>query len=190
MLSLKGVTLGGNSFGLSQDQRSFLCVTWWILGDGPWGHRKHTWMGLSGFCTSSIAWGLVASHLCVVCGFETAQWGCENKPTWCEQDHRSNASLHAGRWIHNFLGQRAWLGKWMCPMGLWMSSYNGLLSGSGFGYSRKIFPWTKILYVQHTHRWSDWWRVWASFLSDMPHWGCESLCKHEWYPIFYLQEQD
>ena len=94
------------------------------------------------------------------------------------------------RWLQCFSGQRAWLDMWMCPMGLWMPSCNGILSGSGFGYIQKIHPWGKRTHVQCMHRWSDRWRVLGSCLWDMPNSIHESLCKHGWYPIFYSREHD
>ena len=93
---------------------------------------------------------------------------------------------HIRRWLQRSSEQRALLDRRMCPTGLWMQSCNDLLSGSKFGYIRKICPWRKKPHVWHTHRW----RVLGSCLWDMPNSDCGSLCKCGWYPIFYSQEQD
>ena len=133
-MSLKEVTLEGKWFGFPGDQWSFLCVTRWTLGYGLLGHRKHTWKGSSGSYTYDTAWRFAASRLCVVLASMTTQWGCQDRPMWCGWGHENSVAWHAGRWLQHFLGQRAWLNMRMCPMGLWMPSYNGVLSGFGFGY--------------------------------------------------------
>ena len=81
--SLKEVTLEGKWVGISGDQRSFLYVTRWTLGDSLLGHIKHTWMCSSRFCTCDIIGRLAASCLCVVLVSVTAQWGSQDRPTWC-----------------------------------------------------------------------------------------------------------
>ena len=150
--SLKEVMLEGKWFEISGDQRSFLCVTRWTLGDGSLGHRKHTWKGSSRFCTCDTAERLATSRPCVVLAIVTVQWGCQDRPTWCGWGHGSNMSWHTRRWLQCYSEQRALLDRQMCPIGFWMQSCNDLLSISGFGYIRKTCPWRKKPNVRRMHR--------------------------------------
>ena len=129
------------------------------------------------------------SSMCCVCFYDRA-WDYQDKPRWCGWGHGNNMSWHAGRWLQHFWGQRAWLGRKMCPMGLWMPFCNGLLSGFGFGCNQKIYPWRRRPCVWRMHRWSGRWIVCGSCLWDMPHQDRGFFCKRKWYPIFYSWEQD
>ena len=146
--SLREVSLEGKWFGPSWDQRSFPCVTRWTLGDGPLGHIKHTWKGSSGFCIIRLA----TSRLCVMLVSMTAQWGCQDRPTWCGWGHINSVSWHDGRWLQHSLDQRELLNRKMCPMGFWMQSCNNIISGSRFGYIQKTRPWRKRPHVWCMHR--------------------------------------
>ena len=145
--SLKEVTLEGKWFGISGDQRSFLCVTQWTIGDGSLRHKKNTWKDLRRFRTCDIVGKLAVSCLCVVLASVTAQWGCQDRPTWCGWGRGNSLSWHAKRWIQRYSDQRALLDRRMCPRKLWMQSCNDLLSGYGFSYIQKIRPWTRRPYV-------------------------------------------